>query len=133
MDVSLTSEAKLTPNRTSKSLSKHYEKRFKEGYDSDGGCGPFFDCIDKEGDQVFNEADLPDLRHMIQDKKTETETETETVTDSEDEVDLIEPAIFPTHVPIEASALSNMKVTDIRAHLKMRNIVAKGKKVDIIA
>jgi len=63
----------------------------------------------------------------MQDKGTETETY------SEEEVDLKEPAIVPSRVPIEASILSNMKVTDIRAHLKMRNIVAKGKKSDMLA
>jgi len=46
---------------------------------------------------------------------------------------MTEPAIVPAHVPIEASALSNMKVTDIQAHLKMRNIAANGKKADMLA
>jgi len=65
------------------------------------------------------------LRRVIQDKGTGTE--------SEDEVDLTEPTIVPAHVPIEATTLSNMKVTEIRAHLKMRKIVAKGKTADMLA
>ena len=71
------------------------------------------------------------MRRVIQDKWTETEMEMEMET--KDEVDLTEHVIVPVHVPIEASALSNMKVTDIRAHLKMRNKVAKGKKADMLA
>jgi len=45
------------------------------------------------------------LRHVIQDKGTEM--------NSEDEVDLTELVIIPAHVPIKASAPSNMKVADI--------------------
>jgi len=54
-------------------------------------------------------------------------------TESEDEVDLIEPVIVPENVSIGASVLSKMKVTDIRAHLKIRSIVAKGNKEDMLA
>ena len=34
------------------------EKKFEEGYDSDGDIGPFFDCIEYEGEQDFDEDDL---------------------------------------------------------------------------
>ena len=32
---------------------------FENGYDSDGEIGPFFDCIQYEGEQIFDEEVLP--------------------------------------------------------------------------
>jgi len=65
VDGSLISEAKVTPNWNVKSLSKTHGNRFEEGYDSDSGCGPFYDCIDEEEDQVFNKVELPELRRVM--------------------------------------------------------------------
>jgi len=48
VDGSLISDARVTHNRTAKVLSKNNEKRLKEGYDSDGGCGPFFTVLMKK-------------------------------------------------------------------------------------
>ena len=31
------------------------EQDFKNGYDSDGNTGPFYNCIDKEGEQAYDE------------------------------------------------------------------------------
>jgi len=45
----LISDARVNPNRTGKALSKNHEKRFEEGYDSDGGCGSFFTVLMKKG------------------------------------------------------------------------------------
>ena len=59
-----------------------------------------FYCIDEEGDQVFNESKIPDLRRVIHDKGSDIETE------SEDKLYLTESSIVLAHVPIEASALS---------------------------
>jgi len=44
----LTSDARVTLNRTSKVLSRNYEKGFKEGHYSDISCGPFFTVLMKK-------------------------------------------------------------------------------------
>ena len=90
----------------------------ENGYDSNGGCGLYFDCIDEEGEQMFNEA-----KHKvaIQFAKSNTDeeinavhTETEENEDTEEHEDTVEAYTANQHIPIEASIVKKFKVDELR-------------------
>lgn len=50
------------------------KKKLKDGYDTDSGIGPFVDCLKDEGDQVYNEDEVPTIQvedGTMTDKNTE--------------------------------------------------------------
>ena len=44
-----------SPKRKDLVLMSSREEKFDDGYDTDGQAGPFFDCIQEEGEQDFDE------------------------------------------------------------------------------
>ena len=49
--VSNISKVAIPPSPRQRNLTKivDHEEKFDDGFDSDGKCGPFFDCIHEEG------------------------------------------------------------------------------------
>ena len=115
-----------------------HEEKFDDGFDSDGKCGPFFDCIHEEGTQLFNE-DLNRLTEiqvegMDYNGEDSCESESEpivTATECDIGVDGVGDGA-PIHVPIKEEQLVKMKAADLKRELKARNQPLSGNKSTLL-
>jgi hypothetical protein len=72
------------------------EDAFDDGYDSDGEMGPFYNRIDKEGQQLFNEDD-DNCVGFVTERAIDDERDVDTDAGNMDTaVDIV-----PDHVPID--------------------------------
>ena len=119
-----TTQIPFSPHRKSLNDFRKNESKFEDGYDSDGAAGPFFDCLEEEGDQIFDEEDL-DLVDAMAAIIMEDDKEKEG-----DVIDVVEEV--PKHVPIAENILVKLKVAELRLELKMRNCPVSGKKPELV-
>ena len=125
-DTSLTNLANNTPNTTPQALQEQgsllqtspqrrdfsvlirNEERFDDGYDTDGDIGPFFDAVQYEGEQQFDEEAVPEFG-----------TTEETSNSDSDSSDSIGPAVLTAVTP----AASKQTLRDIKNKLKNKKVV----------
>lgn len=105
------------------------EKDFNSGYDSDGEIGPFYDCIEFEGDQDFDEDEIEDF-HDVEENgdgnetgHTTSSTNNATVDDDDEE-----PPPPNIHIDIQQSTLSQLKGESLKIELRKRGIPVSGSK-----
>ena len=116
----------FSPHRKTLNDFRNNESKFEDGYDSDGAAGPFFDCLEEEGDQIYEEEDL-DLLDAMNAMIMEDDKEKEG-----DVVDVEEEEEVPKHVPIADNILVKLKVAELRLELRMRNCPVSGKKPELV-
>jgi hypothetical protein len=103
------------------------EDTFDEGYDSDGGMGPFNNRIDKEGQQLFNEDD--DGVGFVAEKGIDDERGVGVDTDAGDMDDMNVAVADEVHVPIDSETLNKMNLVQLRNELKLWQQSVSGPKL----
>ena len=107
------------------------EAKFDDGYDTDGEAGPFYDCHNDEGPQLYDEEELTtidvdavmndDEQGGVDDELVQLADGSDADADGEgDSEDIVEATVVPEHIPIEESVLNGMKVLDLKEQLKLR-------------
>ena len=74
------------------------EEEDTSGYDSDGALGPFYDILDTEGEQDFDEDSRPSIEPVV-------------IDDDNDKRDVaIAVKDHPRHIPIKDAIIQKLKV-----------------------
>ena len=100
-------------------LSKLYslKQNFDEGYDSDGGRGPWCDVIDLEGEQDCDEYGIPEtqVEGFIEEEYVNVSEDCPVETDSaKKETEDLPPLPVDDHIPIEEDAVHKMKIPELK-------------------
>jgi hypothetical protein len=102
---------------------KYNEPRFEEGYDSDGEIGPHSFVVEEEGEQDYEEEDLPSAP-PVSVSVTVTVPEVPDVSTKKNEAS--------GHQPIAEDELVKMKRSDLVEELKKRGQVVGGKNKEVL-
>ena len=93
-----------SPRRVNLSKLSSLESNFDEGYDSDGGRGPWCDVIDLEGEQDCDEYEIPktQVEGFIEEEYVNVSEDCPVDTDSANKESEYPPPIpVDNHIPIE--------------------------------
>ena len=97
------------------------EEEDTSGYDSNGALGPFYDILDTEGYQDFDEDSRPSIEPVVIDD------------DDNDEEDVaIAVEDHPRHIPIEDAIMKKLKVSELQEELKKRRKATGGLKAVLL-
>ena len=124
----------LSPHRKNLKFLPFRDKQFENRYDTDDGLGPFYDAVEDEGPQLFNELQVPVQKISginIANIRTFQPPTNNNATPPTD-LELVPPppppnapeqapapAILNEHVPISEEMLGTMKKTDIQYELRI--------------
>ena len=108
-------------------MTTDMEEKFELGYDSDQENGPFFDAIEEEGDQIFDEEEVPDESEDIM-----TEDPCQSEGQEEQQHATMPPLNIDAFIPIEDGMISKMKVSELRDELDIRDLSTRGKKHELL-
>ena len=89
------------------------ESNFDEGYDSDGERGPWCDVIGLEGEQYYDEDEIPEIQveGVIEDEDVDVSKACPVDTDSANKETKDLPLLpLDDHIPIEEDAVNKMKI-----------------------
>lgn len=107
------------------------EKKIEEGYNSDGGIGPFFDCWEDEDEQMLDEDKIP--------KEMDDEVDATAVTTVAEEggsdqdvvtAEVVEEEVLK-YIHIVSEAVMAFGVKELKKELKKRNLKVGGKKEEL--
>ena len=100
-----------------------YEDKFDKGYDSDGRIAPFWECLEEEGKQDYDENDLAEVGiDELDDADIDAdviEALSESPTTQAEEKIVESELPINVHVPISDDVLKSLKVQDLKLELRM--------------
>ena len=105
------------------------ESAFDEGYDSDGEMGPFWDAVQEEGDQYWEEQQLPP--HRNETTTIVTNSETTTNAGSNHDGGESDGRTEETRTPLTLDEIKSKKREWIANELKLRLRPFHGKKLEL--
>ena len=124
-----------SPDQRDLSKLIEMEDKFDDGYDSDGAIGPFWECLEEEGLQDYDEEEMTEVASTTEVLPDEQETENACTSEPDREekeecmAEVLEPKPPPmVHLPIETDVLKGMKVPELKLELKKRGQPVGGNK-----
>jgi len=118
--------SKMSPHRVNLSKIAQLEPKFDDRYDSNNEIGPFYDAVDREGDQDWMEDAMSESRPFS------NEGETGGNHDLDPQAELQEPMpSLPVHIPIEDEVFEKFKKPELVHELKIRGILNTGNKSEL--
>ena len=107
------------------------ESNFDERYDSDGDRGPKCDVIGLEGEQDYDEYEIPEIQveDVIEEEDVNVSEVCPVDTDSENkETEYSPPLPVDTHIPIEEDAVNKINIPELKEELNKRGQPLLGNK-----
>ena len=108
------------------------KKKFDSGYDSEGKIGPFYDCWEDEGDQMFDEDEVPQEMDFEEDVEA-VATVAEEGGDDQNvaTAQVVEATQVREYIHIENEAVMKFGVKELKEELKKRNLKVGGQKEEL--
>ena len=113
-----------SPLQVNLSRLSSLESKFDDGYDSDGERGPWCDVIGLEGEQDYDEDEIPQIQVEGVMEEDDVNVSEACHINTED----TPPPSVDTHIPIEEDAVKKMKMPELKDELKKRRQPISGNK-----
>ena len=117
-----------SPRQVNLSRLSLLESKFDDGYDSDGERGPWCDVIGLEGEQDYDEDEIPEIQVEGVMEEEDVNVSEACSIDTED----TPPLPADDHIPIEEDAVKKMKMSELKDELKKRRQPISGNNATLV-